>query len=122
MIKLTLLVTLLSLLNAAPPVTKESPFACNLNGLTAAEKIRHFIVLGPALRSAKSGVREIADGYEFLFRSDAKTFAMLTEWIEQERRCCPFFDFELRLPREGGPMSMRLTGRKGTKEFIREEF
>ena len=44
---------------------------------------------------------------------------MLAEWIDQERRCCPFFDIDLRVEREGGPLSMRLTGRPGTKEFIR---
>ena len=46
---------------------------------------------------------------------------MLTEWSIQERDCCPFFDIEIQLDREGGPMWLRLTGREGTKEFIQTE-
>ena len=35
---------------------------------------------------------------------------------------CPFFDIDLRFDREDGPLWLRLTGRPGTKEFIKEEF
>jgi hypothetical protein len=113
---MNLLIVIAALL-ASPP-EHQSPFACNLNGLTLAERARHFIQLGPALRARKTGVRALKDGYEFRFPSDAKTIAMLAEWIEQERRCCPFFDIELRFEREGGPVWMRLSGREGTKRFI----
>src|SRR5262245_54447221 len=100
-------------------VKSESPFACNLNALTLSERARHFVQLGPALRSLKTGVRELPNGYEFRFPSDAKTIALLAEWIEQERRCCPFFDIDLRFEREGGPVWMRLSGREGTKNLSR---
>ena len=116
--KLTFLITIMSVLAALPAPKKESPLACNLNGLTHQERTRHFDQLGPALRAVKTGVRELPNGYEFSFPADAKTFAMLAEWIDQERRCCPFFDIDLRVEREGGPLSMLLTGRPGTKEFI----
>jgi hypothetical protein len=46
---------------------------------------------------------------------------MLAEWIDQERRCCPFFDIDLRVEHDGGALWLRLTGRPGTKEFIRAE-
>jgi hypothetical protein len=105
------------------PVAKttkaESPLACNRLALNPAERRRHFEVLGPALMARKTGVRELPAGYEFSFPSDAKTFAMLSEWIEQERRCCPFFDFDLRVEHDGGAVWLRLTGRPGTKEVIR---
>ena len=73
------------------------------------------------LRRLRTDVHELPDGYEFDFPSDTKTFALLAEWVEQERRCCPFFDIDLRIHPEGGPVSLRLTGRKGTKEFIKAE-
>src|SRR5436305_8114090 len=100
---------------------KKSPFVCDRLALTPAERTRHFDELGPALRNRKITFRELADGYEFKFPTDAKTFAMLTEWIEQERRCCPFYDIDLRVEREGGGVWMRLTGRPGTKEFMRAD-
>ena len=116
---MNLLIAIAALL-ASPP-QQHSPFACNLNGLTIAERVRHFGQLGPALRSLKTGVRELKDGYEFRFPSNARTIAMLAEWIEQERRCCPFFEVELRFEREKGPVWMRLTGPEGTKQFIQAE-
>jgi hypothetical protein len=106
------------LLPAAAPAKHESPFACALGALTSAQRVRHFVELGPTLRSLKTGVRELPDGYEFRFPADPKTVALLAEWAAQERLCCPFFRIELRLEPEGGPAWLRLTGREGTKKFI----
>ena len=106
----------------AAPAVHESPFACNLNGLTAAERTRHFDQLSPALRALKTGVRELKDGYEFRFPADTKTITMLAEWIEQERRCCPFFDIGFEWRRNEGPLVLSLRGRDGVKDFIRDEF
>ncbi len=117
MIHLALLVLTVGLVNPSP--SHQSPFACNRVALNAAERNRHFNELGPVLRSLKTGVRELPDGYEFQFPGDAKTVAMLVEWAAQERRCCPFFDIQILLGAEGGPARLRLTGRPGTKEFIR---
>lgn len=101
------------------PAPRLSPFACDMLALDPAARKRHFDVLGPALRGVKRGVHELPDGYEFEFPSDARTFGMLTEWAEAERRCCPFFDIQIRMEREGGPTWLRLTGREGTKDFIK---
>jgi hypothetical protein len=107
--------------NATASSAKEPPFACDRLALTSAERRRHFGELGPALVAARSGVRELPNGYEFQFPSDQKTFAMVAEWMEQERRCCPFFDFDLRVEHGGGAVSLRVTGRPGTKEFMQAE-
>jgi hypothetical protein len=105
------------------PVAKhESPFACSRPALTPEQRKRHFDELGPALRSLKTGVRELPDGFEFTFPSDMKTYQLLAEWVAGERACCPFFDIDLRSEREGGPVSLRLTGREGTKQFIEMDF
>jgi hypothetical protein len=97
----------------------ESPFVCDRLALSPAIRKRHFEELGPALMARKTAAHELPDGYELQFPSDTKTLVMLTEWIEQERLCCPFFDIDLRFVPEGGPVWMRLTGRPGTKDFMR---
>jgi hypothetical protein len=97
----------------------ESPFACNALAFTKQERDRHFNVLGPALRSLKKSVRELDDGYEFEFPGDRTTIQMLAEWAIQERECCPFFEINLRLEPERGTAWLRLTGRKGTKPFVK---
>jgi hypothetical protein len=101
---------------------RKSPLACNAFALSPETRKRHFEELGPALLKLKKSTRELPDGYEFEFPADNKTYQVLTEWVSQERLCCPFFDIDLRLDREGGPLWLRLTGRPGTKEFIKMEF
>jgi hypothetical protein len=101
---------------------QESPFACNAFALSPEIRKRHFEELGPALLKLKKSIRELPDGYELELPADNKTYQLLTEWAFQERLCCPFFDIDLRFDRENGPLWLRLTGRPGTKEFIKEEF
>jgi hypothetical protein len=100
---------------------QESPFACNAFALSPEIRKRHFEELGPALLRLKKSTRELPDGYEFELPPDNKTYQLLTEWAFQERLCCPFFDIDLRFERENGPLWLRLTGRPGTKEFIKME-
>jgi hypothetical protein len=104
---------------AAAATTHQSPFACDRLALDAVARKRHFDELGPALRSMRRAVRELPDGYEFQFSADPKTITMVAEWAAGERLCCPFFDIQLRMEAEGGPFWLRITGRKGTKEFIK---
>jgi hypothetical protein len=98
---------------------KGSPFYCNRLALTPQLRKRHFEELGPKLRLLRKSVRELKNGYEFEFPGDTATYQLLTEWAIQERLCCPFFDISLRLEPEGGPLWLRLSGREGTKEFIK---
>jgi hypothetical protein len=98
-----------------------SPFYCNLRGLTPEQRKRK-AELDQALRSSRTAARELPDGVEFQFPTKASSFQMVAEWAVMERACCPFFDIELRLEREGGPFWLRLTGREGVKKFIWSEF
>ena len=99
-----------------------SRFACNAFALSPEARKRHFDDLGPALLKLKKSTRELPDGYEFELPADNRTYQLLTEWAFQERLCCPFLDIGLRFDRESGPLWLRLTGRPGTKQFIKEEF
>ena len=102
-------------------IVHESPFYCDMSMLNAAERA-HKDEIGGRLASVRLGVRELANGYEFRFPGDTTTLAQLNDWIVTERLCCPFFDFDVRLESERGPIALRLTGRKGTKAFIKADF
>ena len=102
-------------------IEHSSPFACNAWALSADVRKRHFDELGPALLNLKKATRELADGYEFEFPADNHTYQLLTEWMFQERLCCPFFNIELRLESGAGPLWLRLTGQPGIKEFIKTD-
>jgi hypothetical protein len=99
---------------------QESPLACDLSALNPEQRKRKE-ELGATLRSLRKGVRELPDGVEFELPSDARAFQAAAEWASLERLCCPFFDFDLRLEREGGPLRLSLTGREGVKQFINAE-
>ena len=105
--------------NTSVATKRESPFACDRMALTPAVRKRHFEELGPALISLRKSVRELPDGFEFEFPNDEKAYQLLTEWAFQERLCCPFFDLDVRMEREGGPLLLRVTGREGVKDFIK---
>src|SRR5215471_18028580 len=98
-----------------------SPFACNRLALTPEQRKRHFDELGPKLLSLKRSVRELPNGYEFEFPADPKTVQLVAEWAVGERACCPFFDIEMRLEREGGSLWLGVTGREGVKQFIQAD-
>jgi hypothetical protein len=99
----------------------ESPFACNRLALSPEQRKRHFDELGPTLRSLKKSVRELPNGYEFEFPADPSTVQLVAEWAAGERACCPFFDIDMRLEREGGSLWLGLTGRGGVKQFIQAD-
>ncbi|HET9941680.1 MAG TPA: hypothetical protein VFR25_11325 [Candidatus Eisenbacteria bacterium] len=104
------------------PQGHESPFACIMSALSPAERKQHFEEYGPRLRARLESIRELPNGYEFAFHTDKDTYQVLSTWMFQERLCCPFFDLELRIDREGGSTWLRLTGREGVKDFIQAEF
>lgn len=107
--------------NASPRVM-QSPFTCDRLALSPALRHRHFDILGPFLRTKVQAARAEPDGYSFRFPNDWGTYAALTEWMNGERMCCPFFDIELSTSREHGAIWMKLAGRPGTKDFIRSDF
>src|SRR5437764_6768015 len=86
----------------SPPLEQVSPFTCNAFALSPEATKRHFEQVGPALLKLKKSTRELPDGYEFEFPTDRATYQLLTEWVIDERLCCPFLEIDLRLGREDG--------------------
>jgi hypothetical protein len=101
--------------------THVSPFACDRFALSPEARARHFNEIGPELRKHKTAVRELPNGYAFRFPSDPATVQLVAEWAAGERLCCPFFDIDIHMEAEHGPVWLTLTGREGTKDFIRAD-
>lgn len=97
------------------------PLACNMNVFTTAERESH-IQNTRQLCQAVQEIREAADSYEFLFPSGKVTIAKLAEFISNERLCCPFLEFTLKVAPINQPISLILAGPEGTQAFLREEF
>ena len=92
---------------------------CTLNDAEFRERERD------VLRKIKAVVKETSEtdhGYAFRFPSDDDSFAALNEFIVLERRCCPFLDFKMTVPRGEGDIYLELSGPEGAKEFIAVNF
>ncbi len=96
-------------------------FYCNMNAITGQER-RRYDLLRQKLMAAVQEQQETGTGYVFRLAEEAISAMDVMEWVSFERKCCPFFDFELVLERGGGPMWLRITGAEGAKEFMRAEF
>jgi hypothetical protein len=98
----------------------DAPIACDLGVFTADERNAH-LERGLHVFSAMWELREEADGFVFAFEADPTLEKEVVSWIEGERRCCPFFRFELeRIP--SGRLSLCITGPAAAKEILRAGF
>ena len=96
----------------------DSHFACNLGAFTPAERTAH-AAQSRKLFAAVLEQRELPDG--LAFRLPPAALATAAGWVDLERKCCPFFTFELAVARGEGPVWLRITGAEGVKAFLRDE-
>jgi hypothetical protein len=73
---------------------------------------------GCSARQRRNGRRGGREGYAFRFAPDA--FADVARFVANERKCCPFLDFEI-AAESAGPVWLRLTGPAGTRAFLEAE-
>lgn len=97
-----------------------SPLACDMSAL-APEKREEHITTSRELFSHIVSIRELTDGYAFELGNGPDAIVKAAQFIALEKLCCPFLHFALEVEAEGGPTSLRLSGREGVKEFVREE-
>lgn len=105
----------------APILTRQSQFYCNLKALSPGERSRHK-QLTEKLASARKKVVQTMTGYEFQFNPAAVSLANLAEWVTDESKCCPFFNFQINMNSKTGALRLQLSGDEGVKAFIRAEF
>ena len=95
--------------------------ACNLDVFTPAEREQHMAV-GRRFKAVIVSAQELPNGQRLGIKADPGSLALLAEFVEGERRCCPFFEFTIRLEPGSAALWLDLTGPEGTREFIGEEF
>jgi len=98
----------------------QSPLACDMTAIPAEHRPVH-LAKSRELFSQIGETRELPSGYEFRFADETSVLVRLADFVSLEKLCCPFLRFEIEVEAESGPVWLRLTGREGVKEFIREE-
>ena len=90
--------------------------------LSDAELRKRVATLLARFESAVIATEELPDGYVFRGPGDKKWMGIVWEAIVAERECCPFLTFELTAQPNMGPVSVRVTGPAGTKDFLKTIF
>src|ERR1041384_1898991 len=72
---------------------QEIPIACDLAAIPADERAAHSARAEQLLHTSAAEVQELPDGYAF--RYTAAQYELVTQFIANERLCCPFFSFTL---------------------------
>jgi hypothetical protein len=67
-------------------------------------------------------IEELADGYGFRFPADETWTARVMAVVAAERRCCPFFRFEIVFEPYGRALWLRFRGSEAIKAFVRDNF
>ncbi len=96
--------------------TQNLPIACTLTDEQLAGRREE---IDGNITGGVESITELPDGYEFHFSSSEEWAAKLITFVKQERQCCRFLTFELIFQPDEGPISMRLRGPDGAKEFIK---
>src|SRR5262245_10059753 len=101
-------------------MTRESPFACDMNAIAPDERPQHLATI-ETLFGLVQEMTELPNGYKFRLPSEPHVWMLASDFVALERLCCPFFDFNLGIEREHGAIHLSLTGRDGVKPFIMAE-
>ncbi len=96
----------------------ETPsLACDLTAIPADVREEH-VITAPQLFALAQEVQELPNGYAIRFANEPGRFMAIAKFIENERLCCPFFNFGLEIESNSGPLWLRLTGGEGVKEIL----
>lgn len=98
----------------------ETAFVCNL-GVMNQEERAQYVALSRKLMGASEERRELDNGYAFKLAERKIALMEIAEWVTLERRCCPFFNLQIEVEPNDGPIWLRMTGATGVKQFILSE-
>lgn len=99
---------------ATSTVQQNEPLVCTLG---SEEKIARRAEIRSLLTKAATQAEETKSGYTITFGS--KYAGDVLEFIELERECCTFFNFNLEFPSKKGPIKLSITGPPGAKDFLK---
>jgi hypothetical protein len=100
-------------------MSDEVPIACNPQALSVEDWAAHRATSVRLFRELHEATEELEDGYAFRF--PAAAFPLAATFVECERRCCPFFRFQLMVPPAEAAITLRITGSPEAKAEIRAE-
>lgn len=97
--------------------TSDVIIACSLDSLELAKRKA---ALQKEIFSLAEEVTELEDSIRFVFSTADEFSSRLIDFINLERKCCPFFWFKLDFMPEQGPIHVEIGGPKEAKEILKD--
>ncbi len=91
------------------------PILCTLT--PGALSARREGLLAELLRRS-TGRELLPEGLRLRFAASGETLASIARAVEAERHCCRFLRFTVTVEPDDGPLTLDLTGPRGTREFV----
>jgi hypothetical protein len=93
------------------------PLFCDMTAIPADERKEHLLTAQDVFLAAQE-VRELPNGYALRLPNESDMFMAMARFVENERLCCPFFNFGLDVEAHGGPLWLQLTGEGEIKALL----
>ena len=91
---------------------EEIPLVCEFSAIDATQHNAH-IANARHLFAGEQVRQELANGYIYTY--PAEDYAIVTEFVANERLCCPFWHFTVEVTPNHGPIRLHMTGPEGAK-------
>ena len=79
------------------------------------------LALAKSLLQRARQIIEHDDGFTFVFEKSPFLEMQIANWVSKEKRCCPFFSFELSSTNTPPLLNLKISGPDGAKEILRPE-
>lgn len=99
--------------------TAAHELVCIPSAIAAPERTQHFALARELFHELTQERQELPNGYAL--RCGPEAFEAVARFVANERKCCPFVDFELTIASAGGPVWLRMTGPSGTRAVLEAE-
>lgn len=102
-------------LTEKPNQSTESGLACEFSAIEAAQRQSHLDV-ARQLFAGRQPLQELDDGY--LYAYSAEEYEIVTRFVANERRCCPFWHFTVEVLPNQEAVHLRMRGPSGIKQVL----
>jgi len=96
-----------------------APIACDMERVAPEERPRHLERTRRLFHDGAPKRRAIQDGFAFSFSAEALDDVL--RFVEQERRCCPFFSFSVHVQADRGPVRLEISSPAGGRDVVDSE-
>lgn len=96
-------------------VGAEGEISCSLDAKALEKRKSKFQAL---FFSNAEKVEEIQEGYQFTFKDEGKLNDQLFEFILTEKKCCPFFQYDIKILPYNAGIEFSITGDERVKAFL----